>query len=368
MRIRAKHFLAGLLIGSAALSTAGALILPWDLVNGFHRIHAGLNVRDFYITAREVRAILATVQPDRMIVVIGGTSVFQGTGQNADNLWTDHLQNLLGSRFFVVNLALRSGRSNELGNFAAEMLLKEHRRVLYVCDSMIDEFTFPIEKSRFKQIALDFWWRSFLINWPPRDRMFRGLLWSTGAIRQAAWGAMIDYALNFRDLWNAFCFEIAGVMWNPIAVTGSYDPLKAVADPEQTPSWYAARGYPTDEAGANAATVKSELLPASGRAWDEIRSQAALYFPPSLRLVSIVNVDLDSPHYLGSDGRFQLQADRMATTLRSLGFARVTVAERTFRAVDYVDRVHLAPSGGEKLAKAISEAVIELSNSRGYSR
>src|SRR5207245_11801285 len=72
--------------------------------------------------------------PNKIIVIVGGSSVLHGTGQAASQVWTRKLQEVLGERYQVINLALRCGRTNEFGQVAAEMLLAEYPQMIFICD------------------------------------------------------------------------------------------------------------------------------------------------------------------------------------------------------------------------------------------
>ena len=55
-------------------------------------------------------------------MIVGGNSILHGYGQNADQIWTRHLQELLGDRYCVLNLAMRGGFPAEFAGPIAEAL------------------------------------------------------------------------------------------------------------------------------------------------------------------------------------------------------------------------------------------------------
>ena len=367
-----RPFFAGLVLGLIALATAGAVLRPSSLTNGFTRIHGGLNSRNFFATAREIKSIIDAIPQDKMVVIVGGTSVLQGTSQSEPYVWTNYLQANLGPTFKVINFALRSGRPNDFGNLAAEMLLREHRKVIYVCDSMIAQFTIPPEASFYQQTVFDAWRRGYLLPWPPRDKLMNNALWSNSPqLQDAAWGSLVDLPLNFKDLWNYFSFEIKGSVWNSISRTASFDPLRSVLDPEPAPDWYKARGYPVEADDVRELQkAAQQLMPQDDPRWLSIKTSAEEQFPPALRAITLINVDINSPFYLdripNGRNKYLNQAQHMADLLMGIGFPRTLVAERAFDANDFSDRVHLAVSGGVKLAANVAPEVRALAATLRY--
>jgi hypothetical protein len=376
MRFQPAVFLLGVVLSMTLLSALGSILVPPHLIEGFVRFHAGIGPdHNFFPTAHDVRAILDAAEADKraVTVIVGGTSVFQGTSQSEPLIWTELLQKALGPDYRVVNLAQRAGRPNDFGNLAAEMLLKESKPVLYVCDSMASQFTIPIEASFYLKTVFDTWQRGYLLDWPARDQKMRSALHSPQAkFRSNAWGALADQALNFDGFWSYIAFEYGGTIWDKYRGLDSIEPLRLSPDPEPPPQWYATRSYPSGQEDEQALQVaRSQIFTDPAAAWRIVRAGVEEQMPMPLRGETLVVVDLNSPHYvdrLSENDRaaFFGQADAMAALLKEMGFAETMVVAKDFVEADYGDRVHLSVSGGRKLAERIAPEIVRMAHERGY--
>jgi hypothetical protein len=380
VRLNAACFLFGLVGTLASLSILGSVLAPPDLAAHFVRFHVGIGIdNDFFATAHDIQAILDAAEKEKpaaaVTVIVGGTSVFQGTSQSEPRIWTERLQQDLGARFRVINLAQRAGRPNDFGNLAAEMLLKQHKPVIYLCDSMNSQFTIPIEASFYLKSVYDAWGRGYLLDWPARDRKMVSGLWSRSPeMRSHAWGARLDRWLNFDGLWSYVAFENGGSVWNKYRALDSITPLRQIKDPEPPPHWYVERGYPKGADDARALEiVRAQIFPPGAAPWAQIRNGIDEQMPGPLRAKTLVVVDLNSPYYLdrlsvAERTAFIDQADRMAAVIQASGFAKAMVVAKDFTDADYADRVHLSVEGGEKLADRLTPEISKLAAELGETR
>jgi hypothetical protein len=271
-RLNAICFICGVVLAMTGLSLAGASVFPEQLAQGFIRFHAGIGTEyDFFPTAREIKATLDRNAGDdsKVTVIIGGSTVFQGTGQKHPRIWTELLQKDLGDRFQVLNFAVRAGEANGLSEIPAEIALQEGRRFVYVCDNHFGEFARPIEYSFYRKTFFDAWRRGYLLSWPARDWMMSESMWDRSAdLREASWGSALDRYLNFNDFWNYVTFKYIGTMWNRLAALDSFKPLQksddyAVTTPEslQRPSVRRFRDWLIDEAQHDASDASSQATP-----------------------------------------------------------------------------------------------------------
>jgi hypothetical protein len=373
-RRNAVLFLVGLALSMTSLSIAGADLVPSALLRNFVRFHARIGIEyNFFPTAHDIRAILETDTKPSVTVIVGGTSVFQGTSQSEPQIWTEHLQQNLGSKFRVINLAQRAGRPNDFGNLAAEMLLKQGTPVIYVCDSMTSQFTIPIEASFYQKTVFDAWQRGDLLEWPARDRKMSNAMWSSQAkFRLTAWGALADRVLNFNGFWSYVAYQYGGSIWNKYLTLSSIEPLRLAADPELPPQWYVNRGYPTGAANEQELkNSRAQIFPPGEANWRIVRDGIDEQFPAPLRANTLTVVDLNSPHYLDQmtadeRGRYVEQAEKMAALIKTMGFHDAFIAAKDFTEADYSDRVHLSVDGGRKLADLVAPEVARMAAELGY--
>ena len=119
-----RLLLLGVVASFLACCVAGRLLSRVNCLRNFTRFHPSINYQNlYYPTVSQVRSLARdTLDPDKVVVVLGGNSILQGFGQGAAGNWTRHLQELLGERFQVLNLALPNTIPFEFGAVAAEVL------------------------------------------------------------------------------------------------------------------------------------------------------------------------------------------------------------------------------------------------------
>jgi hypothetical protein len=87
----------------------------------------------YYPTASQlVRTTLDLAPRNKILVLIGGNSVFRGTAQNRNELWTRYLQEDLGDDYSVVNLAIDQGGMESFGGVAFRILAGIYPKIIYV--------------------------------------------------------------------------------------------------------------------------------------------------------------------------------------------------------------------------------------------
>src|ERR1700738_575975 len=148
LRYAPLPFFTGLAIGLIGVSWLGATVSSPYLVQSFVRFHQRINVEGGYFpTARQIRSILEAraEQPPRVFVIVAGSSVFHGVGQQASLIWTRFLQEHLGPQFRVINFAQRAGSTADFGNIAAELLLQRSQPVIFVGDASPNSLAAPLE-------------------------------------------------------------------------------------------------------------------------------------------------------------------------------------------------------------------------------
>src|SRR5207244_523682 len=95
-----ERFLApyALFLGMAASFVgccfAGALVSRQSSFAEFERFHTFINLATLYHpTASQVRALAKSrLDPDKIVVIVGGSSVLHGSGMRGGHVWTTELQ------------------------------------------------------------------------------------------------------------------------------------------------------------------------------------------------------------------------------------------------------------------------------------
>lgn len=373
-RVRPIPYFVGLGAGLIALSCLGAGIAPPDLVRNFSRFHQHITPEfNYFPTARQVIAIVnAPVQPaPKVYVIVGGSSVFNGVGQEASQVWTRDLQDRLGPEYRVINLAQRAGTPGDFGNIAAEWLVLHSQPVIYLADGTLGDYAHPLSSSFFRHIIFDAWHRGYLLPWPRRDDLLSRAPWGGPAeLRGPALGELLDRFLNFNDLWEYVAFEYFGLVWSPLMNDRSFEPRRLLPDPEWPPEKYAERGYPADFA-KGMAVIKPRVRPLDSPVWGYLADLNDLMIPPRLRAVTLAVIHIDSPRFwkrLDPPDRdlVVLGLEKMGTMLRSLGFFKTLIVAVNYQEDDYIDWIHFSVSGGKKLAADVAPSVRTMASELGY--
>jgi hypothetical protein len=374
MKLLAFPYFLGCGLGLLILSWFGAEVQSSRMAREFVRFHQLINVEaNYFPTARQVRTIVElTGRPaPRVYVIVGGSSVLHGVGQPADLVWTRFLQEELGPDYRVINFAQRAGNAADFGNVAAELLLLQSRPVIFVGDASWN-YTIPLQTSFYRHIIFDAWHRGYLLPWPPRDRLLLEAAWrGPQELRTPALGSILDAALNFNDLWNFVGYEFANTNWNWLLNSLSFEPRSSFQDLSPTVEQFASMRYSGDVDHAIRIVRSEAMISPTDPHWDRMIQLTEQMVPPDLRAVTLATVDLASPYYLErlaptERDAFTAQAYAQMQRLQKLGFNRVVVAAKDFTEDDYVDRVHLSVSGGQKLATILAPTIKQMATDLKY--
>jgi len=203
--------------GSFVLGLAGALItlslLGWwlgrrDQYPHFTRFFPAISPEvSYYPTVAEMGAIVrARCRPDQVLVIVGGNSIFYGSGQPPELMWTRRLQELLGDRYCVVNLAFRGATASDGAAVVAEVLRREFPHQIYVANVGTLQAINPLGSIPYRFIFWEAYYKGELVTYAPRDNVVHAYFWDDLTHRSewldAAGRVWLDRALHFRDFWN----------------------------------------------------------------------------------------------------------------------------------------------------------------------
>jgi hypothetical protein len=368
-----KPFFLGLLLGLAALAFVGTHVASNDLIHNFVRFGVETNPESNYFpTVRQMMQIVDAGDPNKITVIVGGTSVLYGVGQQEASVWTIKLQNLLGDRFRVINFAQRAGRANDFGNIAAEILLKRNQPVIYVADGMPLQYSIDYDSSFFQREIVEASTDGYLIPWPPRDELLSlRITEKPNQLQSSILGSILNRWLNFTDLWNYITFEHANVVWTSRLPIHPWQPRSASHIDEPGPDVVAATRYKRAPDGAEIAISKSWIASDTDPRWSYVIGLTEATMPPELRGDTVAIINQRSPHYLRQMSEQEQQgffatAEHHRKELTRIGFSRTLVSGIGYNDDDYADGLHLSVSGGSKLAAIVAPEVISLAHDRGY--
>jgi hypothetical protein len=381
--------LVGFVAGLVLLSVAGRTVIKRDLHPNAVRFHPMIAPDSQYEpTMGEMRAFVrARCRPDQILVVVGGNSILLGVGQPADRVWTKRLQEILGDRYAVVNLAFRGSSPTDGGAFVAESLRDEFPRQIYLANVAALQAADAIGIETYRFIFFDAYFKKMLLPWAPRDLQFKAYLaepaFSTARFERRL-GAQIDALLHYRDFWNWWSSTKFFTFATPYQPNPSlaYRPRAKFADQETdydtlsfdqrfTPSVIAndtviARAY----SAAGYAKNNSGEWQLDDAAREQFQRFAADAFPDPLKPRTLILVSRNSPFYtrqLPPDLRARDEVAIRDTIAgwEKFGYAALSFGH-DFLPEDFGDRTHLTTAGGTKLAAVVAPKIETLAAKLGY--
>lgn len=362
--------------------------------NRFHHFISPLTL--FYPTARQVNALAhARLKRDRIAVVVGGHSILWGSGQSAQGLWTDKLQEALGPEYCVLNLAMNGAYSAEFGGVAADMVARDHPRVLFITHAPLTGM--PVEELEVGTYQYFLW-----------DAYYKGLL-SPDSRHQARMqavcekrrddetfaeqqrGARLDSLVFSRDLWETMEYKRLSTIWCPTLPPPFTRGRGACPDPYTPAIWNAVplsgRYPPEREAQLMAGlrhtvtSVRALVLgvnpdgtpyesPYGRRCGCPLGPVLHDYYPEAIRDRTLLCVLHVSPYYRErltpeEQGLYYETFACAVPVFKKLGFGAVEVGH-AYEVMDYVDSGHLSDAGAVKMATEVAHEVREFAGRLGY--
>jgi lysophospholipase L1-like esterase len=351
-------FVLGFVVAFLGCVAAGYFNSSHNLFENFTRFHQLIAPEShFYPTARQVRALgLAMLNRSKTNVIVGGSSVMYGVGQPTDQVWTKELSKILGDGYRVLNLAMRGGDTAGIASFIAEMLSREDYRIIYVSDMGIANATEVIGSAPYHYFYWDARARGYLYEHPARE----AVLDTRARLDEERLGELLNSFLNFNDLWNYVAYTTAATVISPLSSDRFWQPRRTHIDPEPDPP--PASRYTNMAANVDIYIQLSALKASSW--WPAVQSHFEAALPDPIRRATIVSLCLNSP---GISELAPKEAQQNWLVLRNLTAERIAAAGAHpiyacdgFTREDYIDRVHLAISGGQKFAERIAASVREL--------
>jgi hypothetical protein len=359
----------------------------------YSRLGGGLLTRatSFQITALDVKSLISkTCDKNQILILVGGSSVFFGSGQPIRYLWTKRLQENLGPKFCVVNLAAPAGPLVGYGSVALEMSIGNYKDVLLITDASALPYHPADGFLWYKHIFWDAYYKKLIFNNHSgnytssqidqiENENLQGDYKAREKFEQIRVGMWLDSYLYFNELWNYINFNKFMTVYDPLLGQYNWGPLKIIPDLDYEIDLDKIKSlvqYPSPDSDA----FKSEF--------GIVRSNASKYFikknndwllntselqaasqklakHPLSNLASkvlIISVT-ESPYYLD-----KLSADEQKRYVNSRneelrvwsenGFQ--TLSGMKFEAKDYGDRSHLNTLGGHILAEDVAKQVREI--------
>lgn len=373
-----RAVLLGAAIGFGGCVAAGHLGARSNVYPGFDRFNIYISPQNqHYPTASQLRELgRARADGGQILVVVGGSSVFHGAGQSAEELWTRRLQEELGDGFAVLNLAMPAGAPHEFGAYAAEMLARDHEKVIYVAPVSSSGCGEDPDGYLYRYLYWDAYTKGMLPPNPAREERLAKLNQArrndpkTGPeYKEFMRRIHCDRYLRFQDCWTRVTVEHGGIVWTPFLDRSFWKPRASFADTAAPAPPLATRYLPQhhDVAMTVVRNVSTQT--------PHVAVQTATlqsHFPSPARERTVLVVVPYSPHYVEQLTSAEREAYHaffpvMLKSLEGGGFPAVHALDRP-TASDFADFCHLSGEGGAKMARHIAPKIRDTADKLGYTK
>lgn len=382
--LKPSYFFSGVVAGLIACSVAGQLVSQHFRYNHFTRFFSPIsNTLDYFPVAHE---LLATAQhkisPDKILVLIGGSSILRGDGQNEDDLWSVRLQKKLGSQYQVLNYGFNGAQFPGFGGVAYRVLSEHYKKIIFVSTCALSEAN---EMDGGKTYGYLFWDAYYKNLFHPNAleakqiKQFRRAQLKTNNGIELHLMSYLDSKLYFRNLWNWVGYRYFFTVWNRNAYPQTLQARRHFRDIKiDNESLVATTRLNMERFQSEidrlhsfsfdkqvdfkshhlSSTKKAELK----QAYNDIFAEH--YRPNSLCIFSTYNSRHTSKLSKEEQMAYNiLMKDAVAVT-QSLGYNTMTT--KNLVPNDYVDYMHHVASGGNKVADQAAKEINTIAKKRGY--
>lgn len=372
---RSGLFFTGLCLSFAGASLAGLHFARSEGFDHVKRFHQRLSIDGNFFPPMEMleNTVLDRWKPGQTIVIIGGNSVMHGIGQPETELWSLHLQELLGPAYIVSNLAFRGATTYELGGLVAESLIRQGYPVVYVTNARPG----GLPRSFDGHYAYLFWQaleKKRLIDTPERladlqDWLRRIPTRERLKAEEMQRAALLTRWTKTQSLWHWLGFNVLFTVWNPVSLPHWWAPKNELTDPEPFPRPIPDRYPPGDGEMrmVRAQTDQAVQRDAAGKlsyrdnCTDGLKVDIPKIYPAAVRPHVFVVLNQNSPYYRRQLSEEERQLDSKAhahyASAWVLNGIQAKVIGEDWLDEDFADRAHLSPSGGRKLAVALAPEI-----------
>ena len=317
--------------------------------------------------------------PGTTLVIVGGSSIFRGTGQNASDLWSTRLQADLGNSYTVVNFSIDQQWMESFGAVLFRILRQRYDNVIYV-GLAAETGAGPIDGlATYKYFFWDAYY-SDLLRLTDHDQeiaiALKAAELASPSGAELHVGSWLEGKLRFRVLWNEVGYRLFFPIWTSEAADHPFRPRDQYIDvPDPSPSTTQRRVRENVEFHNGMKGRLSELVdafmdPSRPSKLKEpmaasIRKGYDDAFSAGMRSKILTVFLQPNPEYthLLPDNKRNAPRDlavRASEITRDLGYRTIVVGE-TLLPDDYIDHAHLMASGGYKLAHEVAEEVRAMS-------
>ena len=368
----------GTIVGFFACCVLGRLAAHKNIYKHFARLHPNIEIEtSYYPTASQLLTIArAQCSPtaNKILVLIGGNSVFNGSGQRRDELWSRVLQTELGNQYQVVNFAAPGAGLMDNGGVVFEVLAREYPRAMFVTNTEPGSYL-AANRSAYSYLFWDAYYkglvpeaaRLIIPNAPDDD---------TPSNREFKLGLWLNSIFYFDDLWNYVSYRYVSAVWFASLQSRSflprghlpdwYDkrpPVVAAESEFQQQTWHIERMHQRWAAAADrfqeTTDGRSVQTPES---LQQDREKIGALLPDPLQHRTLIVLTPYNPWFLArltdvERSRVSVSFQNATALLTQAGFHALSLFDGGFEPSDFGDSMHLSPAGARRLAHLVAGSI-----------
>lgn len=376
-----KYFFSGFLLALVLCSIAGYVISKKARFNHFDRFFSHISASlDYYPTASELVATAKhKVKRDKILVLIGGSSIFRGDGQNSNELWSKKLQELLGDDYRVLNYAYNGAGFGSFGGVAYRILIEYYPKIIYVTSCSNTESP-DIDRNDYSSYVF---WDAYYKNLFHPDKIEQKKISKLRKIHlhsskiEMHLMSYLDSFLYFKSLWNWVSYRYLFTIWNGFAQPQAFKARRLSVEAEVNNKERAEdikkNKFKFDFDAITAIHYSSQVDFSSRQFFSEKRAtmhQAydnafpARYRSKILCFITRYNPSYLMPLRLDDKKAYNIMQEDTVRIVKSFGYHVVEV--NNFKPDDYIDLMHYLAAGGNKVAEEVAPHIIKIAKANNY--
>lgn len=388
--LRPKCFLLGIALGFTICCLAGYFVSTKARLHHFSRFFYSIEPQMFYYPTASELLVTARheVNQNQILVLLGGSSIFRGVGQNPDELWSDELQRQLGDKFKVLNYATDAASFSSFGGAVFRMLRKEYPKIIFVAAA----YQFNSEGG---MDGLDpyryFFWDAYYKKLFQPDKKEAAIIkrMQKEQIRTVKGAeehilSVLDSRFYFRNLWNWVSYRLMFTAWSdyawkrPFRARRTYhdqptpkEYMKVLVDLQHNPETIKKQTDFIKQIVTNVLVnpLKSPLQIAEPVISGGYQGYDEVYQPEDRSKILMVQTTYNTNIIASLPKRYQkgywFITSESHKMIESLGYHVLDIGKK-FSPDDYIDLSHFQASGGKKLAIEVAKKVREIAKHNNY--
>lgn len=227
--LQPEIFILGLFIGFILCSVTGFIVSKYMRFTHFNRFFRVTQPEShFYPTISE---LLVTARYEanlnKTLILVGGSSILRGAGQNPDEVWTITLQKLLGDQYKVINFAADGAGITSFAGVAFRVLVEEYNKIFFISDCAKHGDSAMDGVTPYAYIFWDAYYKNLLHLDKIEKKRITKIRKDEMSKREGVelhFMSYLDSLFYFRDFWSWISYRFVFTVWNDFTYRKPFRP------------------------------------------------------------------------------------------------------------------------------------------------